>query len=98
MRIAAINGSPRMKWNTDMMLNAFISGIIKSEPEAEIIKIDLYRYKYSGCRECFLCKMNDDRFFGKCNFKDEITPVNSWKELMELYLLPLFSMMISAVR
>jgi hypothetical protein len=27
MKIAVINGGPRLKWNTDMMLNAFEEGI-----------------------------------------------------------------------
>lgn len=41
--------------------------------ETEII--NLYDFKFSGCRSCFACKLKDSKNFGKCSYSDELTPI-----------------------
>ena len=40
MKVIAINGSPRKKWNTAQMLESFLDGIRQADGTAEIERID----------------------------------------------------------
>lgn len=73
MKVLAINGSPRKKWNTAMMLEKALEGAASKGAETEIIH--LYDLKYKGCISCFSCKTKDGKSYGKCAVNDELTPV-----------------------
>ena len=55
MKIIAINGSPRKKFNTAQLIKSASDGAKKAGAVVEIINLyDLD--KYTGCISCFGCK------------------------------------------
>ncbi|MDQ1275173.1 MAG: hypothetical protein QG610_746 [Euryarchaeota archaeon] len=73
MRVIAINGSPRKKWNTATLLEKALEGAASEGAETEMIH--LYDLNFKGCISCFACKLRDGKSYGKCAVKDELTPV-----------------------
>ena len=73
MKVIAINGSPRKKWNTATMLEKALEGAASEGAETEIIH--LYDFNFKGCTSCFACKLKDGKSYGKCAMKDELTHV-----------------------
>jgi len=73
MKVIAINGSPRKKWNTATLLEKALEGTASEGAETEIIH--LYDLNFKGCTSCFACKLKDGKSYGKCAMKDELTPV-----------------------
>jgi len=73
MKVIAINGSPRKKWNTATLLEKALEGAASEGAETEIIH--LYDLDFKGCTSCFACKLKDGKSYGKCALKDELTPV-----------------------
>ena len=57
MVIYAINGSPRKNFSTAQLLQQFAKGAADCGPDVEVKVINLYDYNFSGCRECFACKL-----------------------------------------
>lgn len=71
-KIVAINGSPRVKWNTATLVREAAAGA--EEAGAEVQVFDLYKLDaYQGCRSCFVCKTK--RSAGVCAIRDGLTPV-----------------------
>lgn len=75
MKMLAINGSPRKKWNTAEILQNMIDGARETEPSLNCELINLYEYDYKGCISCFECKRIGGKSYGKCAVKDGIWPV-----------------------
>lgn len=76
MKFYLINGSPRNNFNTVKLLDKVREGInSKISDNVEIEQIDLYKLNYTGCRECFMCKMINGPFFAKCPVKDDLNPL-----------------------
>ncbi|MBN2040612.1 MAG: flavodoxin family protein [Spirochaetes bacterium] len=73
MKVLAVNGSPRKKWNTAMMLEKTLEGAASKGAETEMIH--LYDLKYTGCTSCFACKIKDGKSYGKCSVNDDLKPV-----------------------
>jgi len=73
MKVIAINGSPRKKWNTATLLEKALEGAASEGAETEIIH--LYDLNFKGCTSCFACKLKDGKSYGKCAMNDELTPV-----------------------
>lgn len=73
MKIIAINGSPRKTKNTATLLKKALEGAKSSGAETELIH--LYDLDYKGCVSCFACKLKNGKSYGKCAFKDGLTPV-----------------------
>lgn len=73
MKIIAINGSPRKKWNTAMLLEHALQGAQAAGAETELIH--LYDLEFKGCTSCFACKLKGGKSYGKCAMQDELTPV-----------------------
>ena len=73
MKVMAINGSPRKKWNTATMLEKALEGAASEGAETELIH--LYDLNFKGCTSCFACKLKDGKSYGKCAMKDELTHV-----------------------
>ena len=73
MKVMAVNGSPRKNWNTAQMLTKALEGAASVGADTELIHlIDL---NFRGCISCFGCKRLKNPNFGKCNLKDDLTPV-----------------------
>jgi multimeric flavodoxin WrbA len=73
MKVIAINGSPRKKWNTATLLEKALEGAASEGAETELIH--LYDLNFKGCTSCFACKLKDGKSYGKCAMKDELTPL-----------------------
>ncbi|AKB82760.1 iron-sulfur flavoprotein [Methanosarcina barkeri 3] len=73
MKVIAINGSPRKKWNTATLLEKALEGANSEGAEVELIH--LYDLNFKGCTSCFSCKLKGGKSYGKCAMKDELTPV-----------------------
>jgi multimeric flavodoxin WrbA len=73
IKVIAINGSPRKKWNTATLLEKALEGAVSEGAETEMIH--LYNLNFKGCISCFACKLKDGKSYGKCAMKDELTPV-----------------------
>lgn len=73
MKIIAINGSPRKKWNTATLINKAIDGAKSKGAETELI--NLYDLDYKGCKSCFSCKTIGSSNYGKCEIQDDLTDV-----------------------
>lgn len=72
-KVYAINGSPRKKWNTALLLEQALEGASTQGAETELIH--LYDRNYKGCTSCFACKLKGGKSYGKCAMRDELTPV-----------------------
>lgn len=73
MKVIAINGSPRKKWNTATLLEKALEGAASEGAETELI--NLYDLDFKGYKSCFSCKVKGGKSFAKCSIKDELTPV-----------------------
>jgi len=73
MKVLAINGSPRKKWNTATLLNKALEGASSKGAETELI--NLYDLSFVGCTSCFACKLKNGESYGHCAIKDELSPV-----------------------
>jgi multimeric flavodoxin WrbA len=73
MKMIAINGSPRKKWNTAILLRKALEGAASSGADTELVH--LYDLSYKGCISCFACKTKDGPSYGKCAVKDDLTPL-----------------------
>ena len=77
MKIYAINGGPRKKFNTAKLLQAALDGAAAA-PCSETVEtemIHLYDLNYKGCVSCFSCKRLGGKSYGHCAVKDDLAPV-----------------------
>ena len=73
MNILAINGSPRKKGNTALLLGSALEGAAKAGATTRIAH--LYEYDFKGCVSCFECKRIGGKNYGRCAVKDGLTPL-----------------------
>ena len=73
MKVIALNGSPRKKWNTATLLEKALEGAASQGAETELIH--LYDLTFKGCISCFACKTKDGKSYGRCAVEDDLTPV-----------------------
>lgn len=73
MRILAINGSPRKKWNTATLLDHALEGARQGGADTRLVH--LYDLDYTGCISCFECKKIGGKSYGRCAVKDGLTPI-----------------------
>jgi multimeric flavodoxin WrbA len=73
MKIIAVNGSPRKKWNTATLLQKALDGAATQGAETELIH--LYKLNYKGCISCLACKRKNGKSYGKCAVKDDLTSI-----------------------
>jgi multimeric flavodoxin WrbA len=73
MKVIAINGSPRKKWNTATLLEKALEGAKSQGAETELVH--LYDLDYKGCISCFACKKKGGKSYGRCAVKDDLAPV-----------------------
>ena len=73
MKAIAFNGSPRKTWNTATLLEHALRGCQANGAETEMVH--LYDYSYQGCTSCFSCKKMGGKSYGRCNMRDELSPI-----------------------
>lgn len=73
MNVIAVNGSPRKKWNTAMLLESALEGAGKAGASTELVH--LYDLDFKGCVSCFSCKKIGGKNYGRCAVQDGLTPV-----------------------
>ncbi len=73
MKVIAINGSPRKKWNTATLLQKALEGAASQGAETELIH--LYDLNFKGCISCFACKTTGGTSYGKCGAKDDASAI-----------------------
>ncbi|HHX73572.1 MAG TPA: flavodoxin family protein [Firmicutes bacterium] len=73
MKVIAVNGSPRKKWNTARMLQSVLAGSESQGAETELVH--LYDLNFKGCTSCFSCKIIGGKSYGRCAMRDDLTPV-----------------------
>ena len=73
MKVIAVNGSPRKKWNTATLLEKALEGADSVGAATELVH--LYDLDYKGCRSCFACKKRGGRSYGRCASKDGLSPL-----------------------
>ncbi|MDD5760069.1 MAG: flavodoxin family protein [Desulfobulbaceae bacterium] len=73
MKVLAVNGSPRKKWNTAMLLEKALAGAASQGAETELIH--LYDLDFKGCTSCFACKLTGGKSYGKCAMSDDLSPI-----------------------
>jgi multimeric flavodoxin WrbA len=73
MKAIGINGSPRKKWNTAILLENALKGAGAQGAKTELLH--LYDFNYKGCISCFACKKKAGKSYGKCAVKDGLAPV-----------------------
>jgi len=80
MNILGINGSPRAKGNTEILLDAMLAGA--QEAGATVSSVKLQKLNVSPCRACDACKRT-----GKCIQKDDMHDLLSKMEKSEVWIL-----------
>lgn len=73
MKVLAINGSPRKKWNTAMLLKKSLEGAASLGAATELIH--LYDLNFKGCVSCFGCKTIGGASYGRCAHHDDLSPI-----------------------
>ena len=73
MFVIAINGSPRKNGNTATLLNKALEGAAAHGATTELVH--LYDLNFKGCVSCFACKLIGGKSYGKCAYKDGLTPL-----------------------
>ncbi len=73
MKAIGVNGSPRKKWNTAILLEKALKGAGSQGAKTELFH--LYDLNYKGCISCFACKKKPGKSYGKCAVKDGLTPL-----------------------
>lgn len=73
MKVIAINGSPRKKWNTATLLEKAIEGAASQGTETRLIH--LYDLNFRGCISCFACKKRGGKSYGTCAVQDDLTSI-----------------------
>lgn len=67
-RILCIYGSPRIRGNTDLLMDAFAAGAERAGVDVE--RVFLRNLKISPCREIYACKNE-----GRCALQDDMQPL-----------------------
>jgi len=73
MKVIAINGSPRKKWNTATLLEKALEGAAAQGAETRLVH--LYDLNFKGCVSCFSCKRKGGKSYGTCPVRDDLTPI-----------------------
>jgi len=85
MKIIALNGSPRKKWNTATLLQKALEGAVSQGAITELIH--LYDLNYKGCISCFACKTLGGKSYGKCVVQDDLASIFSRIEQADAILM-----------
>jgi multimeric flavodoxin WrbA len=91
MKLVVFHGSPRLKGNTEILLEEALRGA--AEKGAEVTRFDLNKMKIRGCQECGYCTDT-----GTCKFKDDMEKIYLAIREGERFIVtsPVFFMNVSA--
>jgi multimeric flavodoxin WrbA len=85
MNIFAVNGSPRRRWNTELLLEHAVQGATSGgDMRSEMAQ--LYPMRYSGCIGCYACKRKENPA-GLCRLNDRLTPLLKKAQQADVLLL-----------
>lgn len=73
MKMILINGSPRKNWNTAKILLKIKEGAESAGVETKLV--NLFDYKFHGCKSCFACKLKNSKTNGVCAIRDDLRPI-----------------------
>ena len=73
LKIIIVNGSPRKNFNTAKILQKIQEGAESLGVETKFI--NLFDYKFIGCKSCFACKIKNSKTNGICAIKDDLRPI-----------------------
>ncbi len=68
IRVLCVYGSPRLRGNTDRLMDAFVEGVEQAGATAQ--RVYLRNLKISPCREIYACKRD-----GRCALQDDMQPL-----------------------
>ena len=68
-----VNGGPRKKNNTALILESAMKGA--QDAGAEVEMVHLYDLDFKGCKSCFACQLKNAKTDGVCAIKDDLRPV-----------------------
>lgn len=71
-KIIAVNCSPRVGWNTDLLVKEAAKGAGEAGAQVEVIELSKLE-SFGGCRSCFACKKG--KTIRKCVYPDGLAPV-----------------------
>ncbi|MDR2808323.1 MAG: flavodoxin family protein [Spirochaetaceae bacterium] len=71
--VIAINGSPRVGWNTHILVEEALKGAASKGAKTEMF--NLYELDFKGCISCFECKRKGGSSMGRCAVSDDLRPV-----------------------
>ena len=66
--VLCVYGSPRVRGNTDRLMDSFCAGV--QDAGGEAVRVYLRNLKISPCREIYACKEQ-----GQCALKDDMQPL-----------------------
>ncbi|MDR1059430.1 MAG: flavodoxin family protein, partial [Treponema sp.] len=70
--VIAVNGSPRLGWNTHLLVREAMKGAESRGAETELF--NLYEHDFKGCVSCFGCKRKGAGL-GRCAVRDGLSPI-----------------------
>jgi multimeric flavodoxin WrbA len=73
-KLIAVNGGPRKDQNTAKLLQQMLQGARDAGSE-ETKLVHLYDLQFHDCYSCFACKRLGAPTFGKCAYRDGLTPL-----------------------
>ena len=73
MKVIGFNGSPRKNWNTDQLLDSAMKGAADAGFEVE--RVNLFDYEFTGCKNCFACKLKNSKTDEFCAIRESIRPL-----------------------
>lgn len=73
MKVVIVNGSPRKNFNTAKILMKVQEGTESLGAETKFI--NLFDYKFQGCKSCFACKLKNSKTNGICAMRDDLRPI-----------------------
>lgn len=71
MKVIAINGSPRRRWNTAQLCCSALEGAAAAGAETELIHLETMQFK--GCMSCYACHSRKRYDTTVCYYRDELT-------------------------
>lgn len=79
-KVIGINGSPRREWNTYLMVRKCLDGAKCAGAKVKLYQISDFK-NVKPCNSCFICKLKNREYEGKCAIKDDLEPLlNEIKE------------------
>lgn len=70
MKLLAVQGSPKKKGNTALLLDHYLRGVEENHPQVEIKRVFLQEKNIKPCRGCYTCESEESK--NQCVIQDEM--------------------------